>query len=156
MQRFRFTLESVRQLRRQEEEVVQVELARAMRERGLVVAKIEESRAAEEALYAYLREPGRTAAEMAHVANFGTLHRQQLHRFGIHLRQFDQGVAIIRQRLVTARAKREALDRLRESQQAAWRKEFLATEQAELDEIATMRATRLLNEQRLRDAEVAA
>ncbi|MCW2973948.1 MAG: hypothetical protein JWN72_2221 [Thermoleophilia bacterium] len=156
MQRFRFTLESVRQLRKQQEEVVQVELARAMRERAIVEAQIAESRAAEAALYDYLRQPGRTAAEMAHVANYGALHRQQLYKLGIHLRQFDQGVELIRTRLVTARAKREALDRLRESQQAAWHKQLLHDEQVELDEIATMRSTRLLTEARLRAAEVAA
>ncbi|MCW2949867.1 MAG: Flagellar export protein FliJ [Thermoleophilia bacterium] len=147
MKRFHFTLESVRHLRQQQEEVVQVELARAVRERAIVVKQIEVSRAAEAALYDYLREPGRTAAEMAHVANFGALHRQQLYKLGINLRQFDQGVELIRTRLVTARAKREALDRLRERQYDAWRAEMLRSEQAELDEIATMRATRLLREE---------
>lgn len=152
MQRFRFKLESVRRLRHQQQEAVQVELARALRERVAVVAKIEESRAAEAALYEYLRQPGRTAAEMAHVANFGALHRQQLYRLGISLRQFDQGVELIRTRLVTARAKAEALDRLREKEHDAWRSELLRTEQVELDEIATMRSTRLQVEAHARTA----
>jgi flagellar export protein FliJ len=126
----------------QQEQAVQVELARIMRERADVVKQLEHSRAAEQDLYGYLRAPGRTAAEMAHVARFGTWHRQQIFSLGVKLRQFDKGVELVRSRLVDARARREALDRLKAKQYSAWRAEALRVEQTELDEIATMRAAR--------------
>lgn len=126
----------------QQEQAVQAELARVMRERNEVVAQVELSRSAELELYEYLRTPGRTAAEMAHVARFGTWHRQQIYSLGVKLRQFDKGVELVRTRLTEARARREALDRLRDKEHAAWRTELQRVEQLELDEIATMRAAR--------------
>ncbi len=145
MQRFAFRLDSVLRLRAQQEQAVQVELARAMRERALVVAQIDASRKAEADLYEWLRTPGRTAAEMAHVASFGSLHRQRIFDMGVKLRQYDKGVELIRTRLTTARAKREALERLRVKEREHWDAEFLRVQQAELDEIATMRASRAAN-----------
>jgi len=128
----------------QHEQAVQVELARVMRERNAVVEQLAASRDAEAELYEYLRTPGRSAAEMAHVARYGTWHRQQIFSLGVKLRQFDKGVELVRTRLVEARAKREALDRLRETQHAAWQQRMRREEQVELDEIATMRAGRSL------------
>lgn len=142
MQRFVFRLESVRRLRMQEEQAVQVELARVMRERNAVVELMATSRAAEQDLYEYLRTPGRSAAEMAHVARYGTWHRQQIFSLGVKLRQFDKGVELVRTRLTAARARREALDRLHDKERAAWKLAAQREEQAELDEIATMRAAR--------------
>ncbi len=142
MQRFVFKLEAVRRLRVQQEQAVQVELARVMRERNAVVEQIAQSRAAEQDLYEYLRAPGRTAAEMAHVARFGTWHRQQIFSLGVKLRQFDKGVELVRTRLTDARARREALDKLHDKEREAWRLAGQREEQAELDEIATMRAAR--------------
>ena len=142
MQRFVFKLESVRRLRLQQEEAVQAELARVMRERNVVAEQLAQSRAAEQELYDYLRAPGRTAAEMAHVARFGTWHRQQIFNLGVRMRQFDKGVELVRARLVDARARREALDRLREKELQSWRVAAQREEQAELDEIATIRAAR--------------
>jgi flagellar export protein FliJ len=142
MKRFVFKLEGVRRLRQQQEQAVQVELARIMRERNAVVEQIAVSRTAEADLYEYLRQPGRSAAEMAHVARYGTWHRQQIFNLGVKLRQYDKGVELVRDRLTTARAKREALDRLHDQQLAAWRAAAQREEQAELDEIATMRAAR--------------
>lgn len=140
MKRFVFRMEGVRRLRLQQEQSVQVELARIMRERNDVVAQIEVSRTAEAELYEYLRSPERSASEMAHVARYGTWHRQQIFSLGVKLRQFDKGVELIRTRLTEARARREALDKLREKELQAWRAEAQRQEQAELDEIATMRA----------------
>ncbi len=142
MQRFVFKLEAIRRLRVQQEQVVQVELARVMRERNDVVAQITQSRDAEAQLYEYLRAPGRSAAEMAHVARYGTWHRQQIFSLGVKLRQYDKGVDLVRGRLTEARARREALDRLHDKEHEAWRLQTLREEQAELDEIATMRAGR--------------
>ncbi|MCW2961077.1 MAG: hypothetical protein JWM90_1464 [Thermoleophilia bacterium] len=142
MQRFAFRLEAVRRLRLQEEQAVQGELARVMGERNVVLAEIDVSRRAEQDLYEYLRQPGRTAAEMAHVARFGTLHRQQLYNLGIRIRQYDKGIELVRTRLTVARQKREALDKLRDKQHAEWKAEFLREEQIELDEVATMRSLR--------------
>lgn len=142
MKRFVFRLEGVRRLRLQQEQAVQVELARIMRERNAVVEEITASRAAEAALYEYLRTPGRTAAEMAHVARYGALHRQQIFSLGVKLRQFDKGVELVRTRLTEAKARREVLDRLHDKELEAWRAAARREEQAELDEVATMRAAR--------------
>jgi flagellar export protein FliJ len=142
MKRFAFRLESVRRLRLQQEQAVQVELARIMRERSAVVEQITQSRRAEEELYEYLRTPGRTAAEMAQVARYGTWHRNQIYSLGIKLRQFDKGVELVRSRLTDARARREALDRLHDKEQAVWRSEVLREEQAELDDLVLMRSAR--------------
>jgi flagellar export protein FliJ len=113
-----------------------------MRERVGVVSEITASRHAEAQLYEYLREPGRTAAEMAHVASYGALHRQRIFDLTVKLRQFDKSVEHIRRRLTEARARREVLDKLREREYAAWRAELERQDQAELDEIATMRSAR--------------
>lgn len=126
----------------QQEQTVQVELARILRERLMVVEQIERSRSAEQDLYEYLRTPGRSAAEMAHVARYGAWHRQQIFNLGVKLRQFDKGVELVRSRLVDARSRREALDRLYAKEHAAWRKDMQVEEQSEIDEIATMRAAR--------------
>lgn len=142
MQRFVFKLEAVRKLRLQQEQAVQVELARVMRERNTVLQDLIASRDAEQELFAYLREPGRTAAEMAHVARYGNWHRQQIFSLGIKLMQFDKGVDLVRTRLTEARARREALDKLHDKQREEWRLAGQREEQAELDEIATMRAAR--------------
>lgn len=142
MKRFAFRLESVRRLRLQQEQAVQVEMARIMRERAAVAAQITQSRQAEQDLYEYLRQPGRTAAEMAQVAQFGSWHRHQIYNLGVKLRQFDKGVELVRKRLTDARARREALDRLFAKEHAAWRASVQREEQAELDEVATMRAAR--------------
>lgn len=123
---------------------MQVELARVMRERSGVLEQLRMSRDAEQGLYEYLRQPGRTAAEMAHVAQFGTLHRQRIFELGVKVRQYDKGVELVRTRLVQARAKREALEKLRERQHEDWTAELRRVEQEELDEIATMRAARNL------------
>lgn len=146
MKRFVFKLESVRRLRLQQEQAVQAELARVMRERNVVVTQLDASRAAEAELYEYLRSPERTAPEMAHVARYGTWHRQQIFSLGVRLRQFDKGVELVRVRLTDARARREALDRLREQEHAAWQAEARREEQAELDDIASIRAANVRND----------
>lgn len=142
MHRFVFRLESVRRLRQQQEQAIQVELAVAMRERNAVANEILASRDAEAELYEYLRQPGRTAAEMSHVAAYGSLHRQRIFDMGVKLRQYDKSVELVRTRLADARGRREALDRLREKDHAQWRTALLQEEQAEHDEVATMRAGR--------------
>lgn len=143
MKRFVFRLESVRRLRVQQEQVVQAELARIMGERNAVLTQLTASRDAEAELYEYLRTPGRTAAEMSHVARYGTWHRQQIFNLGVKLRQFDKGVELIRKRLTEARAKREALDKLHDKEKAAWEVQVRREEQAELDDIASIRAANM-------------
>lgn len=149
MRRFHFSLESVLRLRAQQEQAAQVELARVMHQRVSIVHELDKSRAAEADLYEYLRQPGRTAAEMSHVASFGTLHRQRIFNLGVRLGQFDASVELLRTRHMQARARREALEKLREKQHAAWRADGARAEQDELDEIATMRAGRAIREARL-------
>lgn len=144
MQRFVFRLARVLQVREQEEQAVQVELGRVLRERAGVMEQLDASRQAEADLYEYLRQPGRTAAEMAHVAQFGTLHRQRIFDLGVKVRQYDKGAELVRTRLIAAQAKRKALEKLRDSQLEEWKAEQLREEQIELDDIASIRAARKL------------
>lgn len=121
---------------------MQVELARVIRERAGILEQMRLSRVAEEELYAYLHQPGRTAGEMAHATQFGTLHRERIYQLGIKVRQYDKGVELVRNRLVISRGKRKSLETLRDQQYTKWQHEFRRLEQEELDEIATMRAAR--------------
>ena len=139
MKKFSFRLEAVRRIREQEEQLIQVELATALRERALVADQLDASREAEQRLYAYLRDNDVNAAELQHVSEYGSLHRQKIYQTTVQLRNHDQAVERIRIRLVDARARREALDRLRDRQQEQHRKAWLAEEGRELDEIGGQR-----------------
>jgi flagellar export protein FliJ len=152
MRKFRFKLEAVRQLREQEEQAIQVELAAALRERAVFEASLTKSLAAEQELYRYLREGTLSAPELEHISRYGEHHRRCILDSRVYLRHHDRQTERIRMRLAEARAKREALDKLEANQRAAHRAEGLAEEARELDEIAGQRyannmiAKRLLHE----------
>lgn len=142
MQRFNFKLAKVLSLRLQEEHAVQAELARVLRERAVIVDELNVARSAEANLYAYLHVDGRTAPEMAQVARYGSMHREHIFNLNLRLSQYDSGVELVRKRLVSATAKRKALEKLKDKQEAKWRDEVAAFEQAEIDEIASIRHAR--------------
>jgi flagellar FliJ protein len=139
MKRFKFTLEAVRKIRRQEEQLVQIELATAMREQAVVADQLATSRQAELDLYEWMRTSALSGASMAHVSQYGTLHRQRIFDTEVQLMHLDERVDRVRERLIDARARREALDKLRERELERHRNEMLAEESRELDEIATLR-----------------
>ena len=139
MRKFRFKLEAVRKVRMQEEQVMQAELSSAMRERAEHQQRMDDSLAAEADLYAYLREGTFSGAELEHISRFGELHRKTIFDARIHLHHHDGLVERARQRLVEARARREALDKLCEKQRERHRQEWLAEEARAIDEIASQR-----------------
>lgn len=142
MKRFRFTLEPVRAVRKQEEQLIQVELATALRERTDVSRRLDDSRAAEVQIYTYLRETRLSAQDLSHITRFLELHRQKIVDAVIQLRHTDDAIERIRVRLAEARARREALDKLEAKQREAHRMQWLAEQARELDEIGTMRHAR--------------
>lgn len=139
MRKFAFKLEAVRRIRRQQEQLVQVELAAALRDRTDVITQLDASRQAELQLYEYLRTSKLSGDQMLHVSRYDALHRQRIVDLTIQLHNRDQAVARTRQRLVEARAHREALDKLEQRQRDQHRHEWLAAEVRELDEVGAQR-----------------
>lgn len=139
MKKFSFKLDTVRRLREQEEQLVRIELAASMRDRAAVAQRLEDSRHAQHELYEYMRTGQLSAADMGHMARYDELHRQKIVDAIVELKYADDAANRIRARLVDAQARREALDRLRDRHREAHRKEALAEEARELDEIGTIR-----------------
>jgi flagellar export protein FliJ len=139
MKKFRFKLEAVRKIRMQEEQAMQAELAAALRERVEHQRRLDDSLAAEQELYAYLREGTFGGAELEHISRYSELHRKTIFDARIFLHHHDQMVERARRRVIEARAKREALDKLCEKQRERHRQAWLAEEARELDEIASQR-----------------
>lgn len=139
MKKFAFRMETVRRLREQEEQMVRVELASALRDRSVLQERLDRSRQAEADLHAYMRSSALTAADLRHVSKYDELHRQKIIDAIVQLSYADQAVERIRARLVEAQAAREALDRLKDRHREAHRQQMLAEEAKELDEIGTMR-----------------
>lgn len=142
MRKFTFRLETVRRLREQEEQLVRGELAEAMRTRVAVELELVASRDAERDLYDYLRDGSPDVTQMAHVAQYGELHRRQIYHLGVKLQRHDKAIEGVRARLVEARRRREALDRLHDRRRDEHRRAMLAEEQRDLDEVAGMRHAR--------------
>lgn len=142
MKRFRFTLEPVRRIREQEEQLIQVELAQALAVREQVAARLDASRAAERALRDHVRSGHLRSDELAHISRYDELHRQKIVDAVAQLHLQEQAIERIRVRLATAAQRREALDRLHDRERERHDAAVRAAEQAELDEIGTMRHAR--------------
>lgn len=143
MKRFRFTLEPVRRIREQEEQLIQIELASSFAVRAQIEERLNNSREAEKKMREHVRSGSLQSSELAHISRYDELHRQKIVDAMSQLAIQDQTIIRIRQRLAEARTKREALDKLREREETRHRVESLREEQAELDEIGTMRHARL-------------
>ena len=141
MKSFTFRLATVRRLREQEEQAVQTELAGLLRDLVLVQAGLAESLAAEQELYDYLRRDTTTVADLAHMTNYGALHRRRIMDARVQIAGQEATIGRCRQRLAEARMKREALDKLELRQRAEHRKAELAEELRELDEIGQRKRT---------------
>jgi flagellar export protein FliJ len=142
MKQFTFTLETLRRIRKQEEQLVQLELAEALRDRTAIADKLNTSLQAEQDLYAYMRSGQLDARELRHISRFDELHRQRIVDATVELKFQDDAVGRVRERLKEARVKREALERLKVKQKERHTALQLAEQQRELDEIATQRAAR--------------
>jgi flagellar export protein FliJ len=142
MKKFRFKLAAVQRLRQQEEEMVQAELAAAMRQESEINDVLEAHRAAEQDLYAYVRQGNLAAHELEHIAKYGHLHRQRIIDAQVELHRHMQSTQRIRARLTEARQRREVIDRLETKHRAAHREELEHEWARDLDDIATVRHAR--------------
>lgn len=142
MKKFQFRLEAVRRLREQEEQLVQSELAAVLRERRQLEFNLAESRAAEDSIYAHLRQDELSGAQFAHISQYGALHRRRILDITVTMQHCDERIGRVRTRLAEARAKREALDKLRKRHHEDHRKRWLEEEIRELDEIGSQRSRR--------------
>lgn len=140
-------MQTVLEIRIAEEEKVQVELARMLRERGVVQQQLDQSIAAENDLHAYLKQPQLAASQMEHIARYSEHHRQTILRNRTQLSQIDKAVIQIRERLMVARSKREALEKHKEQCYEDYRQAVESEEQKRIDEVATMRAARKTSRQ---------
>lgn len=139
MKRFSFKLEAVLRLREQEEQLVQIELADALRLRVAAQAQLDASRQAQLDIYEYVRTNQVPASELQQISRYDELHRQRIVDATIQLAHLDADIERVRLRLNEAMAAKKALEKLKERQSEQHRKEMLAAEAAELDEMALMR-----------------
>lgn len=140
MRNFAFTLETLRRVREQEEQLVRLELAEALRQRAGIQSRLDASKRAESDLYEYVRSGQLDARELTHIARFDALHRQRIVDATIELKFQDDAIGRVRDRLADARIRREALERLKVRQRERHVAAARAEEQRELDEIASQRA----------------
>lgn len=142
MKKFSFKLAALQRLRHQEEELVQSELAAALRQEAGIKETITSHRAAEQDLYDYVRTSELSAAELDHVAKYGALQRQRIIDAQIELMRHEETTARIREKLTIARQQREAIDRLEERHRERHRVEMEQEWARELDDIAMQRTAR--------------
>ena len=142
MKKFSFKLAALQRLRHQEEELVQSELAAALRHEVGIVETINTHRSAEQDLYDYVRTNDLSAAEMDHVAKYGALQRQRIIDAQIELMRQEETTTRIREKLTVARQQREAIDRLEERHRERHRIEMEQEWARELDDIAMQRTAR--------------
>ena len=132
-------------MRERREEELQIELSRAV---AALVAQQERAVDAEETVRAELeelRDMMRDGAPL-HAIRFKqeelAVARSRAQHEATSVEQLEEVAGDRRRELLGASQDREALDRLRDRQREAHRKELLRIEEAELDEIASGRAAR--------------
>lgn len=122
--------------------MVQAEFATAMKQEVAITAALQQHRAAELNLYEYIRANDLSAADLDHIARYGALQRQRIVDAQVELMRHGHTMQRIRERLIDARQKREAIDRLEERHRDRHRVEVDREWARDLDEIATQRAAR--------------
>ncbi len=122
--------------------MVQAEFAAAMKQEVAITAALQQHRSAEQELYEYIRTSELSASELEHIARYGALQRQRIVDSQVELMRHGHTMQRIRERLVEARQKREAIDRLEERHRDRHRAEVEREWARDLDEIATQRASR--------------
>ena len=143
MQRFRFTLDAVRDLRREGETVAMqqlaTQLARHEQARGAAAVSAERRRLAEERL----RHPSGPAALLVQADREREAATSRAAQADGVVREGARLVEQARDGLVEARRALEAMERLEQRQRAEHRRRALAEEEREVGEVVEARAARL-------------
>ena len=144
MKRFEFNLQSVRDLRDSEESRARAEYAQAMR---LMEAFNVRRREIEQAIEDNLKESRRECGRPTRSDVLTSLHdmlvalKDRIKALEPEEAELKKLVASKWENLVAARQKREALDKLRDKQRQAYDHQVGRHEQADIDEMATLRAS---------------
>lgn len=146
MKKFSFSLQSVLRIREHEEQLVQLELAAALRDRVEVAGRLQTHKDAERDLHSYMRSNQLNASELHHIARYDALHRQRIVDITVELAHMDEAVENIRQRLAVAHTRTQALHKLRARQEREHQTAFEKWEAAQLDEVGIQRALRARQE----------
>jgi flagellar FliJ protein len=128
MQRFRFTLETLLELRRRKEDAVKLELARKQGEVGIAQGQLDALARAWDAL--------QRVVLMRHAVAFRHKLKLDMLAKGRQIDELKAEAERIRKRLVKATQEVRALELLRERRFAEWRKEYRAEEQGFIDDVS--------------------
>ena len=153
MKKFVFRLESVLRIREFElgrAAAALAELEQERSRRASLVSEAEKKLETGRRILADEAREGATGERLAMRADGVTVGRIELQRTRILLAELDPQLAEARERVRAARVRVESLERLRERRAKAHRRESLAAEQAELEELSIARiAGRMIREDRL-------
>ncbi len=142
MKRFRFTLDAVRDLRREAETSAMQALADGLRERAAAAAIAERARQRQAAADEHVRRPAGTAAALAQSEREREAARIQVRQSAIAVREGDRLVASARQGLVQARQALESIERLEERGRLEHRRRALQEDERLVAELVEARAAR--------------
>ncbi|WP_456433513.1 flagellar export protein FliJ [Thermosulfuriphilus sp.] len=147
--RFRFRFETLLRLRRQEEEMIRNELARAMVDWERLTEEITAARIKLQEEMKGLAGSVLTAAEMADIGFDLESSFNQIEILEGQRQELAHRIEQIRQRLIEASKRRKILERLREKDFSAFRRELEAQWQKEIDELVILRHGREEHHERL-------
>jgi flagellar export protein FliJ len=142
MRRFRFTLQTVRELRDHRESEARVQLADRMRAHAAAHAAAEASVDRHRRAESALGSGARPAALLFQADRDRDGARLSLERAILELRDRTQAVDHARRDLVEARRAVETLERIEQVQRAEYRRQLLAEEEREVADVIEMRAAR--------------
>lgn len=142
MKPFRYRLESVLTVRTRAEDQAREAYAQALQARARAETAINQERATLEAYHATLRG-SREGVSNRHyqLVYLSALQQQQAlcERCAAELAMVEKNVAVRREAMLDARRRREALTRLKEKQQAAWKAEEARVEESMIGDLITAR-----------------
>lgn len=145
MKRFRFSLQTLLEVRAREEEAVKLELGEKNRE---VRQAREELREFHERLTDFqsseraVRERADDIVALRHSVAYRHRLKSDLLRTGRRIQGLQLEAEAIRQRLVTATQRRRAIELIRERRYREWRREYNAREQKSTDEVSQQKFIR--------------
>lgn len=142
MKPFRYRLESVLTVRAREEDLARDAYTQVLQARARAEAAVNQERATLEAYHATLRTAREGVSNRQHqLVYLNALKQQQglCERCAAELAMIEKTVTERREAMLVARRRREALTRLKEKQQAAWKAESAKAEEAMIGDMITAR-----------------
>jgi len=140
MQRFRFSLETLLELRRRKEDAVKLELARKQGEVGTAREELDALARELDTLQREEKESRRKMSGDVVLMRHAVAYRHKLKldmlAKGRQIDELKAEAERIRKRLVKATQEVRALELLRERRFAEWRKEYRAEEQGFIDDVS--------------------